>query len=83
MNSKKNLEERLELHSIEPEEIFEHTTSFYDLIIILNNHPNYKNIKMKQFIQEQINKGSQVVDSWGVMELPDQLTLSNLFIEES
>ena len=54
----------------------------YDLIIIMNNNPQYKKIETQQFIQSQIDNGSKVLDVWNVMELENQLTITNFFIGE-
>ena len=83
MNSKKNLEDKIGLTSVEPDEIFNHPFIAYDCVVILNNHPSYKSLQMRQFVTEQINMGAVIVDSWGVMDLPGQRTLSNLFINEN
>ena len=83
MNSKKDLENNVGLLCIEPEEIYHQPSVSYDYVVILNNHPNYKSLKMKQFVAEQIEMGAVILDSWGVMDLPGQLTLSNLFIKEN
>ena len=80
MNSKEELAKQVDLKSVGPDEIFNNSVIRYDCIVILNNHPKYKSLQMMDFISKQIQKGAFVIDSWGVMGLSNQLTLTNLFI---
>ena len=80
MNDKEFLKETLGFESLDPDEIFEKNSKYFDFIIILNNNPKYNTIKAKNFVRDQIKKGSLVIDAWNVMNLSGQYTLANLFI---
>jgi len=81
MNSKKELEELCGFESINSNDIFDNDLENFNFIGVLNNHPMYKSTKMKSFIQKQCQSGASIIDAWGVLELKDQFTLYNLFIE--
>ena len=38
---------------------------------------------MQKFIANQIADGAKIIDTWDVMKLDKQFTLSNLFVESS
>jgi len=82
MNKKRNLEEFTGFKSLDSEDFCKSNKQNYDLIVILNNHPSYKNLSSKEFVNAQINKGAKVIDSWDIMELTGQKTISNLFISD-
>jgi nucleotide sugar dehydrogenase len=79
MNSQSELLEASKVKSIGPEEIFYPTTITYDFIFILNNNPQYKSSRMQEFATNQIADGAKIIDTWDVMELAGQFTLTNLF----
>ena len=80
MNSQSELLAASKVKSIGPEEIFYPTTITYDFIFILNNNPQYKSSRMQEFAANQIADGAKIIDTWDVMELAGQFTLTNLFI---
>ena len=61
--------------------LFDTNINFFNLIVIMNNNPDYKSIKMREFISRQINSGSKILDVWDVMGLEGQKTISNFFIK--
>jgi nucleotide sugar dehydrogenase len=79
MNSQSELLAASKVKSIGPEEIFYPTTITYDFIFILNNNPQYKSSRMQEFATNQIADGAKIIDTWDVMELAGQFTLTNLF----
>jgi UDP-N-acetyl-D-mannosaminuronic acid dehydrogenase len=83
MNSKEELIKAISMNSISSDEMFEKNNLTFDYIFILNNNPQYKGLRMLEFISGQIAAGATIIDTWDVMKLPDQFTLSNLFIRES
>jgi len=83
MNSKEELIKAISMNSISSDEMFEKNNLSYDYIFILNNNPQYKGLRMLEFISRQIAAGATIIDTWDVMKLPDQFTLSNLFIKGS
>jgi hypothetical protein len=38
---------------------------------------------MQNFISDQIANGAKIIDTWDVMKLKEQFTISNLFTEEN
>ena len=83
MNSKEDLMKVVSINSLDSDEIFEKNNLVYDYIFILNNNPQYKGLKMAEFTSEQVTEGSKIIDIWDVMKLPEQFTLSNLFVRET
>lgn len=81
MNNKKKLQETCGFESLNSHDIFESELEVFDFIVVLNNHPMYKSTKMQSFIQKQCQGGASIIDAWDVLELKDQFTLHNLFIE--
>ena len=59
---------------------FNTNSNFFNLIVIMNNNPDYKSTKMREFISKQVNSGSKILDVWDVMGLEGQKTISNFFI---
>ena len=82
MNSKDQINSIISFDALEPDGFTNKNKELYDLIIIMNNNPQYKKIETQQFIQSQIDNGSKVLDVWNVMELENQLTITNFFIGE-
>lgn len=81
MNTKKNLEEHTSFRAIEANQFNKLDTSeIFDYIVILNNHPSYKNISSIEFIDYQIKNGSRILDAWDIMKLDNQSKISNIFI---
>jgi hypothetical protein len=80
MNSPSELLVSSNVKSIGPEEIFYPSTITYDFIFILNNNPQYKSSRMQEFATNQIADGAKIIDTWDVMELAGQFTLTNLFV---
>ena len=80
MNSPSELLVSSNVKSIGPEEIFYPSTITYDFIFILNNNPQYKSSRMQEFVTIQIADGAKIIDTWDVMELAGQFTLTNIFI---
>lgn len=80
MNSQNELSVASKMKSIGPEEIFDLSTITYDYVFILNNNPQYTSLRMQEFVAHQISNGAKIIDTWDVMKLSKQLTLSNLFI---
>jgi nucleotide sugar dehydrogenase len=83
MNTRSELSEVSKIKAIDQEEIFNPSSLTYDYIFILNNNPQYKSSKMQKFIANQISDGAKIIDTWDVMKLDKQFTLSNLFVESS
>jgi UDP-N-acetyl-D-mannosaminuronic acid dehydrogenase len=81
MNSKKDLQELFLFESLDSDMIFHDDLEVFDFIVVLNNHSMYKSKKIQNFIQNQVQGGAQFLDAWDVMELKNQFTLHNLFIE--
>lgn len=79
MNSRNELSVVSHLKAIDQEEIFYPSSLTYDFIFILNNNPQYKSSRMQKFIANQIADGAVIIDTWDVMKLDKQFTLSNLF----
>ena len=82
MNSQNELSVASKMKSIGPEEIFDLSTTTYDYIFILNNNPKYTSLRMQEFVTRQISNGAKIIDTWDVMKLAEQLTLSNLFVRD-
>lgn len=83
MNSQSNLSAVSEIRAINQEEIFQSPSINYNYIFILNNNPQYKSSRMQNFISNQIANGAKIIDTWDVMKLKEQFTLSNLFTEKN
>ena len=81
MNTKETLEKSTGYKSIKPEDFNLSNKEKFDLIVVLNNHPFYKNTSSKNFVNYQIDIGAKVIDVWDVMELVDHKTISNVFID--
>lgn len=79
MNSKDTLTKLSGFSSIDQEDIFKNFD--YEFIIILNNHPRYKSQKVSELINKKISNGTKVIDSWKIMGLENQFSLSNIFIK--
>jgi len=79
MNSQSDLSAASDIRAINQEEIFQLSSITYDYIFILNNNPQYKSLRMQKFVSDQIINGAKIIDTWDVMKLEEQFTLSNLF----
>ena len=82
MNSKEELEAKVDLNSIDPDSIFNESLGAYDYVVILNNHSRYNSLRMHDFIKGQERRGAKIIDAWNATNFPQILTLTNMFIDE-
>jgi len=80
MNSRSELLAASKVKSIDSQEIFHPSTITYDFIFILNDNPQYKSLRMQEFTTNQIANGAKIIDTWDVMGLAGQSTITNLFV---
>ena len=80
MNEQHELEKVTSFSAINSNDFSLESGLEFDYIFILNNHPGYKNISSQSFVKNLISSGSCIVDTWNVMQLDNQFTISNLFI---
>ncbi len=82
MNSAEALKNMTNYESIETSKLLQNEQPInYEMIVILNNHPEYKSKKFNNFIERQSNNKCIIVDVWGVLSLKEKITITNIFTE--